>query len=81
MSPPLLSLIFIRFLPVELELADRNLFFLGSSFVKVVFPVGILTWTGGYGDHKGRSPRARLFHCTSVELTPRITPNVGNSTS
>ena len=28
---------------------------------------------------KGGSPRKRPFHCTSVGLTPAITPNVGNS--
>ena len=30
-------------------------------------------------DHEGGSSRARPFHCTSVGLTPTITPNVGNS--
>ena len=43
--------------------------------------LGILTWAGSSGDHEGRSPRARPFHCTSVWLTTTITPNVGNSTS
>ena len=32
-------------------------------------------------DHEGSSPRARPFHCTSVGLTPAITPNVGNSSA
>jgi len=39
----------------------------------------ILTWRRGYCDHQGSSLRARLFHCTTVGLTPAITPNVGNS--
>ena len=30
-------------------------------------------------DHEGGSSRVRPFHCTSVGLTPTITPNVGNS--
>ena len=30
-------------------------------------------------DHEGGSSRVRPFHCTSVGLTPAITPNVGNS--
>ena len=30
-------------------------------------------------DHEGGSSRVRPFHCTSVWLTPTITPNVGNS--
>ena len=30
-------------------------------------------------DHQGGSSRVRPFHCTSVGLTPAITPNVGNS--
>ena len=29
-------------------------------------------------DQEGGSSKARLFHCTSVELTLTITPNVGN---
>ena len=41
----------------------------------------ILTWHGGIGDQQGRSPRARPFHCTSVGLTPAITPNVGKSSA
>ena len=32
-------------------------------------------------DHEGGSSRARPFHCTSVGLTPAISPNVGNSTA
>ena len=28
---------------------------------------------------EGGSPRARLIHCTSDELTSAISPNVGNS--
>ena len=39
----------------------------------------ILTWYRRYRDHEGGSPRKRPFHCTSVGLTPAITPNVGNS--
>jgi len=30
-------------------------------------------------DQEGGSSRARPGHCTSVGLTPTITPNVGNS--
>ncbi len=30
-------------------------------------------------DQEGGSPRARLDHCTPVELTSAISPNVGNS--
>ena len=30
-------------------------------------------------DQEGGSSRVRPFHCTSVWLTPTITPNVGNS--
>ena len=30
-------------------------------------------------DHQGSSSRARLFHCTSGQLTSAISPNVGNS--
>jgi len=37
---------------------------------------GILTWRRGYRDHEGGSSRARLFHCTSVELTLANIPNV-----
>ena len=40
---------------------------------------GILTWCRGYRDQPGGSSRKRLFHCTSVELTPAIAPNVGYS--
>ena len=29
-------------------------------------------------DQEGGSSKVRLFHCTSVELTLTITPNVGN---
>ena len=32
-------------------------------------------------DHEGGSSRVRPFHCTSVGLTPTITPNVGNSSA
>ena len=39
----------------------------------------ILTWYRSYRDHAGGAPRKRLSHCTSVGLTPAITPNVGNS--
>ena len=39
----------------------------------------ILTWYRGYRDQQGGSSRRRPFHCTSVGLTPAITPNVGNS--
>ena len=39
----------------------------------------ILTWYRRYRDHQGGSPRKRLFHCTSVELTPANAPNVGIS--
>ena len=38
-----------------------------------------LPGTGVNADQQGRSPRARPFHCTSVGLTPAITPNVGDS--
>ena len=31
-------------------------------------------------DQQGVSSRVRPFHCSSVGLTPAITPNVGNST-
>ena len=31
-------------------------------------------------DHKGGSSRERPFHCTSIGLTPTITPNVRRST-
>ena len=41
----------------------------------------ILTWHGGYPDPDGGSPRVRPFHCTSVRLTPAITPNVGDSSA
>jgi hypothetical protein len=30
-------------------------------------------------DHEGGSPRTRLVHCTSDELTSAISPNGGNS--
>ena len=30
-------------------------------------------------DQEGGSSRVRPFHCTTVGLTPTITPNVGNS--
>ena len=40
-----------------------------------------LPGTGVNHDHQGGSPRVRLFHCTSVELTPAIAPNVGNSSA
>ena len=30
-------------------------------------------------DHEGGSSRVRPDHCTTVGLTPTITPNVGNS--
>lgn len=39
----------------------------------------ILTWYRAHRDQDGGRPRRRLFHCTSVELMPAITPNVGNS--
>ena len=29
-------------------------------------------------DQEGGSSRVRPFHCTTVGLTPTITPNVGN---
>ena len=41
----------------------------------------ILTWTREYRDQLGGFPRMRPFHCTSVGLTPAITPNVGDSGS
>lgn len=54
------------------------------SHDKAIRPVfwgweSILTWHRGNHDHEGGTPRARLNHCTSVLLTPAITPNVGNS--
>ena len=36
----------------------------------------ILTWRRGYRDHEGGSSRARLFHCTTIELTLANIPNV-----
>ena len=40
----------------------------------------ILTWRGSKPDHQGASSRARLLHCTTLGLTPAITPNASNST-
>ncbi len=40
----------------------------------------IIIWRRRNSDHEGCSPRAKPFHCTSVGLTPAITPNVGKST-
>ena len=34
---------------------------------------------GGNCDHEGSPLRVRPSHCTSIGLTPAITPNVGNS--
>ena len=39
----------------------------------------ILTWRERYFDHVGSPLRMRPSHCTSIGLTPAITPNVGNS--
>ena len=56
-----------------------------KQFVKNPGPLAateiILTWHGRNHDQKGGSPRVRPFHCTSVRLTPAITPNAGDSSA
>ena len=44
-------------------------------------PSSYLPGTEVNRDHEGGSSRVRPFHCTSVGLTPTITPNVGNSSA
>ena len=49
-----------------------------DTFIKT----NIKTYLPGVGvnrDQQGGSPRARLDHCTPIELTSAISPNVGNS--
>jgi len=44
--------------------------------LELVATKSILTWRRGYRDQEGGSSRARLFHCTTVELTLANIPNV-----
>ena len=52
-----------------------------ERFPQNLLQVAYLPGTEANCDHEGSSSRARPFHCTSVGLTPTITPNVGNSSA